>query len=87
MGMQEWRASALKLTPDDTASILKGDEAVGAWQVIAALIVLALRDDAIAERQIDQAIEAAVITLARDSFGEAMEALIPPAPEDAILSE
>jgi hypothetical protein len=42
-----------------------------------------LKADAISERQIDQALEAAVITLAMHSFGDAMEAM---AGEEPILS-
>ena len=87
MGLTDWQAAAMKLEPGEVESILTGDKAVGAWQVVAALIVYALRDDAIGEKQVDQALEAAVITLAMHSFGENMQALMEtPDQEDAILS-
>ena len=87
MGLTDWQASAMKLEPGEVESILTGDKTVGAWQVVAALIVYALRNDAIAETQVEQALEAAVITLAMSSFGESMQALMEtPEPEDAILS-
>lgn len=87
MGLADWQASAMKLEPGEVESILTGDKTVGAWQVVAALIVYALRDDAISETQVEQALEAAVMALAMSSFGESMEALMEtPDQEDAILS-
>ncbi len=75
MGLDNWKESAMRMSDSEVAEVLQGDETVGAWQVIAALIVLALKADAIAEKQVDQALEGAVITLAMHSFGDAMEAM------------
>ena len=84
MGQANWKDTAMRLSDEEVAVILTGDESVGAWQVVAALIVLALKADAIGETQIDQALEAAVITLAMHSFGDAMEAMA--GDEEPILS-
>lgn len=73
MGTTNWKDTAMRMSDEEVADVLQGDESVGAWQVVAALIVLALKHDAIGEKQIDQALEAAVITLAMHSFGDAME--------------
>ena len=75
MGLDNWKDSAMRMSDEEVADVLQGDKAVGAWQVVAALIVLALKHEAIAEKQIDQALEAAVITLAMHSFGGAMAAM------------
>ncbi len=72
---QDWKDTAMRMSDQEVADVLQGDETVGAWQVVAALIVYALKGDAIGETQIDQALEAAVITLAMHSFGDAMEAM------------
>jgi hypothetical protein len=72
---QGWKDAAMRMSDQEVADVLTGDGMVGAWQVIAALIVHALKTEAIADAQIDQALEGAVITLAMHSFGEAMEAM------------
>jgi hypothetical protein len=73
MGQTNWKDTAMRLSDEEVADILQGEESVGAWQVVAALIVFALKADAIESKQVDQALEAAVITLAMHSFGDAME--------------
>ena len=85
MGQTNWKDTAMRLSDEEVAVILTGDESVGAWQVVAALIVLALKADAIGETQIDQALEAAVITLAMHSFGDAMEAMAGDGGEEPLL--
>ena len=85
MGLNNWRDTAMRLSDEEVADVLTGDGTVGAWQVVAALIVYALKDDAIAEKQVDQALEAAVITLAMHSFGDAMEAMAGDGGEEPLL--